>query len=72
MPRLTLEEFAAKCIWEEHMRLMPMFGEYQQRKMLKHVLLRMRRNDLGLERNGRPTEWGGMVRAWYEHYIGQL
>lgn len=66
---LTLEEFAAKCLWEEYMRLFPMLGEYYAKRHFKNVLRRIRRADYGLERNGHKTEWGAMVDNWYARYL---
>ena len=73
MPKLSLEDFAAQCLWYEHIRLSAFISEFEERKHFRKTLLQIRRGDVGLapHRNGGRTEWHAMVEGWYQHYLEQ-
>lgn len=64
---LTLEEFNARCIWEEHIRLRGYLSEHEAQKHFRKTLYAIRR-----ESKGRPTEWDAMVRGWYARYLREI
>jgi len=66
---MTLEEFAAKCMWEEHMRLSQYMSEYETRKRFRKTIARIKRGDLGLSPR---SEWTTMVEGWYRIHQTQL
>lgn len=73
MSKLTLEEFAFRCLWEEHMRLSQFIGEYEGDKHFRKTLNRCKRGDNGLLRkDGSRSEWTAMVERWYRHYLAEL
>lgn len=59
---LTLEEFAAQCLWYEHMRLLPLISEHEGRKHFRRTYLAIRRGDVGL---CPPSAWTAIVKRWY-------
>jgi hypothetical protein len=59
---LTLEEFAAKCLWNEHICLCGHISEHEGMKHFRKTLGRIKRGDLGLKPR---TEWTAMVERWY-------
>ncbi len=63
---MTLEEFAAKCMWEEHMRLSQHVSEFETRKHFRKTMIRVKRSDLGLYPR---TEWTAMVEDWYQTHL---
>jgi hypothetical protein len=66
--RLSLEDFAARCLWLEHIRLRQYISEFEAQKHFKKTLRRVKRGDLGLEPR---TEWTAMVERWYrQEYKG--
>lgn len=65
---MTLEEFAAKCLWQEHMRLTNFISEWERHKHFVKTKRRIERGDLGIEKN---TEWASMVKSWYRKVEGQ-
>ena len=60
--QLTLEEFAARCLWYEHMRLSRIISEHESRKHFRKTMAQIKRGDLGLLPR---TEWTAMVEGWY-------
>lgn len=61
----TLEEFAARCKWLEHMRLRQYLGDYEAHKHLRKVIRDIKAGRLGIERT---SEWSAMVEHWYQEY----
>jgi hypothetical protein len=63
---LSLEDFAARCLWMEHIQISAHLGPHEERKHFRRTLARIRRGDLGL--NPR-TAWTAMVEDWYGQYL---
>ena len=70
MRRLSLEEFAYRCEWEDVIRLSRFISDWDFRKM---VLKKIREHQRGREvfqgPYGAKSEWAGMVRRWYADYL---
>jgi hypothetical protein len=65
---LTLEEFAYRCIWLEHIRLRGFISEHEADKHFRKTLCRVR-NGLGRLERAEPSEWDAMVKGWYAEYL---
>jgi hypothetical protein len=63
---LTLSEFAARCLWLEHIRLRDYISDWEAHRHLRKTIARIKANDLGISGN---TEWAGMVKGWYRAYL---
>lgn len=68
---MTLEEFAYRCRWLEHIRLRAYLSEPYARLHLRGVLRACRRGDSGLLRRGQRTAWTAMVESWYASYLAE-
>jgi len=67
---LTLEEFAFRELWLEHMRLSQFVGEHEAKKHFRQTLSRCRCGDNGLLRkDGTRSEWTAMIENWYRLYL---
>jgi len=61
---LTLEDFNARCIWLEHIRLRQFISEHEAQKHFRKTLRMVKRGS-----KGSPTEWDAMVKGWYQKYL---
>lgn len=70
MTKLTLEEFAFHCEWQEVIRLSQFVWEGEIRKMaIKKIREFKRGREIFQGPFGSKSAWAGMVRRWYAHYL---
>lgn len=73
MTPLTLEEFAFRVLWLEHMRLSQFISEHEAQKHFRKTLAQCRRGDnMLLQKDGTRSEWTVIVEARYRYYLEDL
>lgn len=72
MDQLSLQDFACKCVWLEHMRLSNYIDDISATAHFRKTLSRMKRGEDCLLKNGKRTEWTAMVENWYRIAVGPI
>lgn len=67
---MTFEEFVYQTEWFEIMRLSQFVSEYETLKLVKAKVREHRRGrPLFKGPFGEKSEWAGLCRGWYRHYL---
>lgn len=72
---LTFEEFAWATLWLEFGRVSTVCGQfnpadYYKRRKVRELIRRSKQGELWVGPYGERSEWAGMVRGWYQQYLG--
>lgn len=71
--KMTLEEFAYQCEWDEVIRLSQFVWEGDIRtRAIKKIREFKRGREAFQGPYGNRSEWAGMVRNWYKQYLEEV
>jgi len=68
--KLALDEYAWRCLWIEYGRHWDHTSQYYNLREIRKLKRAAKRRDSPFPgKFGDRSEWAGMVRRWYAHYL---